>query len=182
MRTSNSVSKSYILVWVPTFFFTEISLYSWFVQFHLLPLIFWGVFNFVSSPTRTVVQLLYKKQIVNRKNFVIKWVLSICTTEVNFREAGLVLPFSHNLSVRLFCLENSSHNRPIAIKAARILDNIYRVFWKTAWSAPNRFKRVPHQIDSVACRNYRRNYDIKESYLFSPGDFAPTSPSWNKLW
>lgn len=69
----------------------------------------------------------------------------------------------------------------MAIKAARILNKIYRVFWKATWLAPNRFKRVPHQVDSVSY-SYRRNYPIKDSYVFSPGDLTPSAPSWNKLW
>ena len=83
--------------------------------------------------------------------------------------AELVLPFSHNLSVRLFCLENSSHNKPMAIKAARVLNKIYRVFWKATWLALNRFKRVLHHVDSVSYRKYRRSYLIEDSYVFSPG-------------
>lgn len=98
------------------------------------------------------------------------------------RGAGFVLPFSRNLRVRLFCLENSSHNRPTAIKAARILNKIYRVFWKATWLGPNRFKRVPHHADSVSYRNYKRNCRIKDSYVFLPGDLTPSAPSWIELW
>ena len=98
------------------------------------------------------------------------------------RGAGFVLPFSRNLRVRLFCLENSSHNKPMAIKAARILNKIYRVFWKATWLGPNRFKRVSHHVDSVSYRNYKRNCRIKDSYVFLPGDLTPSAPSWNELW